>query len=234
MESALRSDQVFGGPMLKRLPGSASGPLQAQPAAGAATAPATTGARTGQLAADALFDEMFARYQGPIYGYILGMVGNPEQAQDLTQDTFVKAYKALPTTRDLVLPAWLYRIATNTCYDALRRRRLISWLPWGRRGDDDGESETWQPEPVGDDGDLAGRYAVGEGVREALRGVPAALRAPLLLHVVHGFGYADIAVTLGISEAAVKMRVSRARAAFKAAYNRDGEADEQGLAEADR
>ena len=76
------------------------------------------------------FDEMFTRYHGRIYGYLVGMVGDAEQAQDLTQDTFLKAYKALPRTSDLVLPAWLYRIATNTALDALRHRRRLTWLPF--------------------------------------------------------------------------------------------------------
>jgi len=192
-----------------------------------------TMAATPDAARLAVFDELYARYRSPLYNYIYRLVGDREGADDLLQDTFVKVYRALDSLPEgKGRTPWLYRIATNTCYDVLRRRRLISWLPWGRRGDDDGESGTWQSEPVGDDGDLAGRYAVGEGVHEALRGVPAALRAPLLLHVVHGFGYADIAATLGISEAAVKMRVSRARAAFKAAYDRDGAADGQGPAEA--
>jgi len=82
------------------------------------------------------FDEMFTRYHGRIYGYLLGMVGDVEQAHDLTQDTFLKAYRALPTTRDLVLPAWLYRIATNTALDALRHRRRLTWLPFAP-GDED-------------------------------------------------------------------------------------------------
>jgi len=84
------------------------------------------------------FDEMFTRYHGRIYGYLLGMVGDAEQAQDLTQDTFLKAYKALPRTPDLVLPAWLYRIATNTALDALRHRRRLTWLPFAP-----GDEERW-------------------------------------------------------------------------------------------
>ena len=81
------------------------------------------------------FEEIFSRYNTQIYNYLLGMVGNPEQAQDLTQDTFVKAYRALPRVKELILPAWLYRIATNTALDALRHRKLIAWLPF-QPGDD--------------------------------------------------------------------------------------------------
>ena len=71
------------------------------------------------------------QYHGPIYGHILGLVGDPAQAEDLTQDTFLKAYKALPGAREGAVGAWLYRIATNTARDALRHRRCLTWLPFG-------------------------------------------------------------------------------------------------------
>jgi RNA polymerase sigma-70 factor (ECF subfamily) len=164
------------------------------------------------------FEEVYSAYRTPLYNYIYRLVGDREQAADLLQETFVKVYRALDSLPDGAgRTPWLYRIATNTCYDVLRRRRLIAWLPWtrdytsevGRRDESPGE-----------------RYAVAEGVHDALRAVPLNLRAPLLLHAVHGFCYADIALALGISEAAVKMRVSRARAAFRAAYQAgDGEGE---------
>ena len=77
------------------------------------------------------FEAIFDRYQQPIYNYVLRMMGNPEDAYDLTQDAFVKAYQALPKMNgDLNVSAWLYRIATNTCLDELRRCKLIKWQPW--------------------------------------------------------------------------------------------------------
>lgn len=165
----------------------------------------------------AAFDELYAQFRQPLYNYIYRLLGDRESADDLLQDTFVKVYRALDSLPDASgRSAWLYRIATNTCYDVLRRRRLVSWLPWTRHGAD-GEEIAF--DPPGDDGDLGGRYAVNEAVQDALRRVPATLRAPLLLHVVHGFGYADIARMLGLTESAVKMRVSRARTAFRAVYD---------------
>ena len=77
------------------------------------------------------FERIYDEYKTPIYNYIYHLVGNREQADDLTQDTFLKAFKALPKMdASLKLSAWLYRIATNTAYDALRRRKLIAWMPW--------------------------------------------------------------------------------------------------------
>src|SRR6266567_4177782 len=78
------------------------------------------------------FEVIFLRYQTPLTNFIYHLIGNREQAYDLTQDVFVKAYKALlsgTVVQPGALSAWLYRIAANTTTDTLRRRRLISWLP---------------------------------------------------------------------------------------------------------
>ncbi len=197
--------------MLKRVTGSATGPLQARAAARPACAPAPS-VTTGQLTTDALFDDMFARYQGPIYGYILGMIGNPEQAQDLTQDTFVKAYKALPGTRDLVLPAWLYRIATNTALDALRHRRRLTWLPFAP-GDDD---RIPAPEV-----DLPTHMAEHEAVRHALARLTPPQRACLLLRARDGLSIDEIAHALRMSKGNVKITLYRAKERFRAVYCTD-------------
>jgi len=69
------------------------------------------------------FERIYDEYKTPIFNFIYHLVGNREQADDLTQDTFFKVYKALPRMdANLKLSAWLYRIATYTAYDVLRRR----------------------------------------------------------------------------------------------------------------
>ena len=78
------------------------------------------------------FEAIFLRFQTPLTNFIYHLIGNREQAYDLTQDVFVKAYKALlagTVVQPGALSAWLYRIAANTTTDTLRRRRLIAWLP---------------------------------------------------------------------------------------------------------
>ena len=78
------------------------------------------------------FEAIFLRFQTPLTNFIYRLIGNREQAYDLTQDVFVKAYKALlagTVVQPGALSAWLYRIAANTTTDTLRRRRLIAWLP---------------------------------------------------------------------------------------------------------
>lgn len=87
------------------------------------------------------FEAIFTRFQGPITNFIYHLIGNREQAYDLAQDVFVKAYKALlggTVVQPGALSAWLYRIAANTTTDTLRRRRLISWLPLSLFNEDRG------------------------------------------------------------------------------------------------
>jgi RNA polymerase sigma-70 factor (ECF subfamily) len=158
------------------------------------------------------FDEMVTRYHGRIYGYLLGMVGDAEQAQDLTQDTFLKAYKALPRTPDPVLPAWLYRIATNTALDALRHRRRLTWLPFAP-----GDEERWAAPGA----DLPTRCAEREAIQTALTRLTPPQRACLLLRARDGLSIDEIARALGLSPANVKVTLSRAKERFRAAYSVD-------------
>src|SRR6476661_857697 len=96
-------------------------------------------ARSGDAVA---FERLFERYHAPILNYLHRMVGDRALAEDLTQDAFVKAYRALPNTRpDLAFKAWIYRIATNTAISHLRRRKLVRWVPF-MRGQDHASGET--------------------------------------------------------------------------------------------
>jgi RNA polymerase sigma-70 factor (ECF subfamily) len=153
------------------------------------------------------FERVYEEYRAPIYNYIYHLVGSREQADDLTQDTFVKALKALPKMdASLRLSAWLYRIATNTAYDALRRRKLIAWMPW----------QTLDHEPADvDSADPQETIGTNELVQAALRRMPRHYRAALLLYTQEGFSYAEIATTLNIAESGVKMYLSRARHSFR-------------------
>jgi len=170
---------------------------------------AVVNSRTQRATPGLSFDHLFTRYHGPIYGHILGLVGDPAQAEDLTQDTFLKAYKALPGAREGAVVAWLYRIATNTARDALRHRRRLTWLPFGP-GD-----EERLPAPVGD---LTTCLATREAVRQALAWLTPMQRACLLLRARDGLSIDEIARALGLSTGNVKMTLYRAKERFRAAY----------------
>src|SRR5436305_32264 len=162
-------------------------------------------ARRGDAAA---FGEIFERYHHRIVNYLYGLVHDRELAADLAQDSFLKAYRALPRMGDdLRLAPWLYRIAGNTAFSALRRRRLIRWLPLLNDG-----IET---------ADAGGEIVEAEAVQRALAQLPAKYAAPLLLHSHEGRSCGEIAAILDISPGAVKTRLFRAREAFRAVYGEE-------------
>ncbi len=84
-------------------------------------------ARGGDQAA---FETLVEAYHRRVLAYLRRLVGNPDVALDLTQDTFVHAYRAIHQTRpELLVSPWLHRIATNVAYGYLRRQRQFAWLP---------------------------------------------------------------------------------------------------------
>jgi RNA polymerase sigma-70 factor (ECF subfamily) len=85
-------------------------------------------AKAGDQAA---FEAIVQRYERQIYNFVYRMMGDADDAYDLTQDCFVRAYRSLGNTNtELNISAWLHRIASNACLDVLRRRQRIRWLPW--------------------------------------------------------------------------------------------------------
>jgi len=169
-------------------------------------AKASSQEKTAEL--DARFERIFQEYRNPIASYLLRLVDDPRQAEDLAQDVFLKAYRALGSLpADANVRAWLYRIATNTAYDVLRRRRLLKWLPLGRH-------HRPLPDPQG----LEERVAERDAVREALAELPPLYRVPLVLYTVEGFSTKEIAEVLHVSPNTVKVRIFRARQMFQQAY----------------
>jgi len=156
------------------------------------------------------FEEIYREWQTPIYTYILRLVGDREQAEDLTQETFLKAFRALPKMgAELKLAAWLYRIGTNTAYDALRRSRLIAFL---RLADLDHELacvKAQDPQVICETREL---------IRTALRRMPARYRIALLLYRVEGRSQAEIARSLGVAPTGIKSFLHRATLSFLQHY----------------
>ena len=192
------------------------------------------------------FEMLFQRFQTPIINFVFRLVGNREQAYDLSQDVFVKAYKALAGGTKIhsgALSAWLYRIAANTATDSLRRKRLIAWLPLSLFNEDRGVGAgvgTLSGEPGGgiseegfssaaslyDGGSYNGgrfeqRVADREIVDKVLSNLPVKYATCLLLYEHEGFSCNEIADVLKISPSAVKMRLMRARERFIALYQQE-------------
>jgi RNA polymerase sigma-70 factor (ECF subfamily) len=165
-------------------------------------------AREGEAEAFALIYDRYSRF---IHSYAYRLLGNQTQADDVTQDTFLRAWQRLGQLRDdSRLESWLYAIASNLCTDVLRRRRLISWLPLGPKH-----------EALPDDcSELAGALAEHDLVRRVLRDLPPTYAVPLVLRHVEGFSCPEIAEILDISVDNVWQRLSRARELFVKTYSR--------------
>ena len=152
-------------------------------------------------------------YEQPILRYLYRLTGNIVAAQDLTQDTFIQAYKGIAKTKpELNLKAWLYKIATNNARQLMRRGRLFRFIPFDDHRETKELAVEDQTEQVGEN--LA--------IRDALRKVPLEQRECLVLHFVEGFRYKEIGQALGISEDAVRMRIARGKQSFPGSYQGGG------------
>jgi RNA polymerase sigma-70 factor (ECF subfamily) len=171
-------------------------------------------ARAGDQAA---FAQLFEQYHAPILNYLHRMVSDRALAEDLTQDTFIKAYNALPRTKpDLAFKAWLYRIATNTAISHLRRGKIIKWLPF--------LSDRETP-----DEHIEKSVTRKMDISEALSKLPQHYATALLLRHYQGLSLAETAQALDVTENAAKLRLFRARKAFAQIYGMspDGIRDEE-------
>jgi RNA polymerase sigma-70 factor, ECF subfamily len=153
------------------------------------------------------FEQVYDEYKAPISAYVYRLVRDREQADDLVQDIFIKVFLALPKMgANLKLRPWLYRIATNTALDALRRRKRIVWLPWGALSFEPADVECADPQVL---------YGTAELVYAALGRMPWKYRAALLLYTRDGCSYRDIARFLNLKESGVKMYLTRSRKSFR-------------------
>jgi RNA polymerase sigma-70 factor, ECF subfamily len=188
-----------------------------------------------QPAAQAV-EALIHQYGLLVFGVILGLVGDWHESQDLTQDTFLAAFKAIEAARqgrgeNFHAKAWLLQIAANTARMALRRRRLVRFVPFSalrqeEQGERDDELAGERPAPVqpagyGMDGagqDPADLVVERDVVQRVMAHLPETLRLCLVLSVVGGLPSYQIARVLGLGEAAVRQRLSRARKLFQQLY----------------
>lgn len=158
----------------------------------------------------AAFEAIFSAYQTPIYNYIYRIMHDPDDAYEMTQDTFLKAYLRLGSTSDdLNLTGWLYRIATNRCRDELRHRKLVKWQPW------EAFISVFHPSQIAKDdhGPIVSALEgeVREAMAEVLGTLPPKYRMCLVLREYQQLSYDEIAGVLNTTRAGVKSLLFRAR-----------------------
>jgi len=168
-------------------------------------------AKEGDLKA---FEEIYQMYHRRIYNAVYGMLGDPDDAQDVTQDVFMRLYDALPTLRaDEAFSTYLYRIALNLCRDRARRKKRVRFQSMDTpRADDEGDVE---PMEFPDGGKLPEEILTSDElqrrVREAVLTLSNDHKAVIVMHHFQGMEVNDIARILGVPTGTVKSRLARGR-----------------------
>jgi RNA polymerase sigma-70 factor (ECF subfamily) len=172
---------------------------------------------------DALFIQLYEQYRGPIHSYVYRLLGRLEDADDVTQEVFVRACMSWNKLYERErLSSWLYRIATNLCVDLLRRRKRISWWTFHPRSNDGGSIEELSSDLIpflADDGGIP-EVAERELIQLTLAQLSAEDAAILVLNAAQGVPYQEIAAIIGISPNAAATRISRAKRRFAEQYKR--------------
>jgi len=160
----------------------------------------------------AAFARLMQAFQGPVYNLCYRMLGNAAEAEDATQETFLRVYTRLNTySQAHKLSSWVLSIASHYCIDRLRRRR--------------GETVSLNEEPVAavlpaheaGPEESALTAEAREAVQAAVNRLDPAYRVPLILRYWHDLSYAEIADVMGLTVQAVKSRLHRARLQMEAA-----------------
>lgn len=162
------------------------------------------------------FEQLLLEHQKNVYNLCYRMAGNPDDSMDLSQETFLRAWRCLDQYQFAsAFSTWLYRLCSNICIDFLRRRRRQQTVPLTFE-DADGEEQTYA---VPDAQPLPEEQVELKLTRETLAAAMAQLlpehRAVLQLRVVNEMSYEQIADVLDIQIGTVKSRLSRARNQLK-------------------
>ena len=170
------------------------------------------------------FEDLVLEYQKQVYHITLKMTGNEEDAFDLSQETFLKAYRSLSGFRgESSFGSWIYRLASNLCIDFLRKNtrqgggQLISL---------DEEEEERRPRELPDlryePQSALEKKEMRQKVQEGLQRLPHEQRLILVMRDVEGFSYQEISDALKIELGTVKSRIYRARAHLARLLTEDG------------
>lgn len=167
----------------------------------------------------AAFNEIVARYKNKVYNYVNRMVHGVADAEDITQEIFVRAYLSINSFQGRAsLNTWLFRIATNICIDYNRKHGRLKGLTTSLQKDDsaeDADSELqiadgrYQPER------LALNKELGEQLQAAMNELPEKHRSVVLLHDIEGLAYEEIAGIVDCPVGTVKSRLFNARMALR-------------------
>lgn len=164
------------------------------------------------------FRELMERYKGRAFGVAVGIVGNGDDALDVVQDSFIKAYYKLKEFRfGSNFYTWFYRLLVNQAIDRWRKSARSAEVPldesWLSEEDSPPDAFTYPRTPE----DLARNRELGDALQRAIASLPEYHRAVIVLREVEGMAYDEIAKTLGCSVGTVMSRLHYARGKLKEA-----------------
>ena len=164
------------------------------------------------------FESFFRAHERAVYACLWRLTGDTQLARDLSQETFLRAWRHFVRVRAYEQPrAWLLRVATNLAFSARRRVHHIPTRSTESMRDDETPAHS----------DATQALAERDAIERALLALPANQRAALVLREVDGLSCAEIAATLGLSRDAAKMALFRGRESFRRHYLRQEEAEHE-------
>lgn len=152
------------------------------------------------------FNQLILRWERPIYALAYRVIGREEDARDVVQDTFLRAFRALPGFKgEAKFSSWLYRIALNLCRDWIRRQRRTPTVPIPE-GVDLAELAS-ERGPVESIEDLVARREISQAVAEAMQRLPEEQRTAIVLKEYHGLTFQEIADLQACPLSTIKTRL---------------------------
>ncbi len=157
------------------------------------------------------WDEIVRAHSARVYRLAYRLTGNQHDAEDLTQEVFVRVFRSLATYTPGTFEGWLHRITTNLFLDGARRRQRLRFEGLGDEAAQRIPSNDRSPAQAWDDNHFDG------DIQAALQSLPPDYRAAVVLCDIEGFSYEEIAATMGVKLGTVRSRIHRGRAQLRAA-----------------
>jgi RNA polymerase sigma-70 factor, ECF subfamily len=160
------------------------------------------------------FAELVTRYTAPIFNLAFRLTGDRAEAENVTQEAFLRAYSALPRSRtDLAFKPWLFQIAVNLCRDLARKKRPAAFAELAQ------EDGIAPEEAIEDQAPLlletVAERELEQALARAVAGLPEAYRAVVTLRYTEGLSYEDMAAALGLPVNTVRTHLFRAKAMLR-------------------
>ena len=169
------------------------------------------------------FEDLVSAYEKKVYNLALRMTGNPQDAEDMAQESFLKAYSSLPSFRgDSRFSVWLYRIVSNVCLDYLRKKNKRGTVSLSVEDDDGEDTQLDLPDTSQSPEEVLEKKLTRDAVRRGLDSLPPDARQILLLREIEGLSYEEIGEAMNLEPGTVKSRIFRARKKLAAFLLQDG------------